>query len=86
MNSINKEINYSDGTSSIINISSNDNYRVALNNKYVLANKNYQTSKFKNSILGSDIGIKSSGFANITFLATMISIITFCLMIISFRV
>lgn len=86
MNSIEKEINYSDGTGSIINISSSDNYHVNLNNNYVLANKHYKINKFKNSILGSDIGFKSNGFANITFLATMISIIVFISLILAFRI
>jgi hypothetical protein len=39
VNSTNKKINYSDGTSSIVEISSTDNYHVNLNNKYVIANK-----------------------------------------------
>ena len=86
MNFINKEINYSDGSSTIVNITSEDNHQVNLNKNYVLANKNIETNKFKNFILGSDIGVNSRGFANIATLATLISIIAFISMILSFRV
>ena len=86
MNSINKKINYSDGTSSIINISSSDNYHVVLNKNYTLANKNIKTNRFKNSILGSDIGVNSRGFASVTALALLISLISFIIMIICFRI
>ena len=84
MNSINKEINYSDGTSSLVKITSEDNRQVKLNNNYVIANK--KVNKFKDSILGSDIGIGSRGFASMTIFASLISIIAFIIMIISFRI
>lgn len=86
MNYINKEINYSDGTSNIVEITSNDNHQVNLNSNYILANKKIKTNKFKNSILGTDIGINNKGFADIFFLATLISIIAFIIMIFSFRI
>lgn len=86
MNSINKEVNYSDGTSSIIEITSNDNHKVNLNNKYILANKKITKDKINNSILLSDIGIHSKGFVSIAFLATIISIISFIAMIFSFKI
>ncbi len=86
MNYINKQINYHDGTRSIISITSEDNYHVNLNKNYVIANKDIKTNKFKNSILGSDIGIGSKGFVSVAALATIISIIAFVTMIISFRV
>ena len=84
MNLINKELNYSDGTSSIVEISSTDNYHVNLNNKYVIANK--YTKNKKNSLLTSDIGVNSRGFASITILASIISVIAFIIMILSFRI
>ena len=86
MNSINKEVNYSDGTSSIIEITSNDNHKVNLNNKYILANKKITKDKINNSILLSDIGIHSKGFASIAFLATIISIISFISIIFNFKI
>ena len=84
MNSTNKKINYSDGTSSIVEISSTDNYHVNLNNKYVIANK--YTKNKNNSLLTSDIGVNSRGFASITILASIISVIAFIIMILSFRI
>ena len=84
MNSTNKKINYSDGTSSIVEISSTDNYHVILNNKYVIANK--YTKNKNNSLLTSDIGVNSRGFASITILASIISVIAFITMILSFRI
>lgn len=84
MNSTNKKINYSDGTSSIVEISSTDNYHVNLNNKYVIANK--YTKNKNNSLLTSDIGVNSRGFASITILASIISVISFIIMILSFRI
>ena len=84
MNSTNKKINYSDGTSSIVEISSTDNYHVILNNKYIITNK-YNKNK-NNSLLTSDIGVNSRGFASITILASIISVIAFITMILSFRI
>lgn len=84
MNLVNKKINYSDGTSSIVEISSTDNYHVNLNNKYVIANK--YTKNKNNSLLTSDIGVNSRGFASITILASIISVIAFIIMILSFRI
>lgn len=84
MNSTNKKINYSDGTSSLVEISSTDNYHVNLNNKYVIAN-NYTKNK-NNSLFTSDIGVNSRGFASITILASIISVIAFIIMILSFRI
>lgn len=84
MNLVNKKINYSDGTSSIVEISSTDNYHVNLNNKYVIANK--YTKNKNNSLLTSDIGVNSRGFASITILASIISVIAFIIIILSFRI
>ena len=84
MNLVNKKINYSDGTSSIVEISLTDNYHVNLNNKYVIANK--YTKNKNNSLLTSDIGVNSRGFASITILASIISVIAFIIMILSFRI
>ena len=37
-------------------------------------------NKFKNSLLGADIGVKSSGFSNVAILATIIAIGVLCMM------
>ena len=41
--------------------------------------------KFKGSILGADIGIKSGGFSNVAILATIIAIGAICIMYFSWR-
>ena len=75
---INREITNSDGTKDIIMIESNDNYKVNLNGKYKLANcyineKSF-SNKFKNSIFGADIGVKSQGFGSVLTLSLIIAL------------
>lgn len=75
---MNKEIN-DNGEKSTVIITSNDNKKVNLNGNYTLANNpNKKTSKlvekYRGSILGKDIGMKSSGFASTTIFASIISI------------
>ena len=74
-----RDIKNEDGTEETIIISSNDNRVLNLNQTYKLANQtkkkeNKLMKKFKNSILGADIGIKSSGFSNVAILATIIAL------------
>lgn len=74
-----RDIKNDDGTEETIIISSNDNRVLNLNQTYKLANQtkkkeNKLMKKFKNSILGADIGIKSSGFSNVAILATIIAL------------
>lgn len=68
-----------DGTEETIVISSNDNYKINLGGKYRLANcnkkkENKLVKKFKGTLLGADIGVKSSGFSNVAILATIIAV------------
>ncbi len=77
-NNINKEIQ-DNGEKSTVIISSNDDKKVNLNGNYTLANNpNKKTSRFvekyRSSLLGRDIGMKSSGFASTTIFASIISI------------
>ena len=64
----------------------------ALNNKNVTIGKNYKLVKFVNkktfndTMIGSDIGIHSSGFVNVAVISSLIAISTFILMYISFRI
>lgn len=79
MNNINKEMKDSEGNTELLEINSSDNYSVDLKGNYVLANRNYKNEnkfvkKFKNSIFGSEIGVKNSGFTSVAVLATVISI------------
>ena len=74
-----RDIKNEDGTEETIIISSNDNRVLNLNQTYKLANQTKKKEsklmkKFKNSILGADIGVKSNGFSNIAILATIIAL------------
>lgn len=74
-----RDIKNDDGTEETIIISSNDNRVLNLNQTYKLANQtkkkeNKLMKKFKNSILGADIGVKSRGFSNVAILATIIAL------------
>ena len=85
MNNYQKDIKNEDGTEETIVITSNDNRTLDLTKTYKLANhtkkkESILAKKFKNSILGTDIGIKSAGFSNIAILATIIAIATLCIM------
>ena len=83
MKNYSKDIINDDGTEETIIISSNDNYELNMFKNYSIANHKIKkesrfVKKFKSSLLGSDIGIKSSGFSNIAILATIIAIGTLC--------
>ena len=85
MNNYQRDIKNEDGTEETLVMTSNDNRTLDLTKTYKLANhtqkkENKLVSKFKNSVLGSDIGIKSGGFSNIAILATIIAIGTLCVM------
>lgn len=92
MNNLNASFKNNDGSVEILQIISNDNYVNPLRNNqtYKLANKlceqdNKFVSKFKNSILGSDVGIKSEGFSTIAILSTIIAISSILIMYILWR-
>ena len=77
-NNINKEI-LDNGEKSTVIISSGDDKKVNLNGNYTLANNpnkktNKLIEKYRGSILGRDIGMKSSGFASTTIFAGIISV------------
>lgn len=91
MNHLEKEIKNSDGTIDTLILTSNDNYKINLTNKYKLANHNIRkenklVSMFKNSILGSEIGVKAEGFSNIAILATIVAIGALCTMYVFWRI
>lgn len=79
MNNISKSYNTDNGTKETLIANSTDNYPIDLKGTYKLANHNQKkesriVKKFKGSILGADIGVKSEGFTNIAILATVIAI------------
>ena len=83
MNNYQKNIKNEDGTEETIIITSSDTHTIDLSKTYKLANQKKEsnlTRKFKNSILGTDIGFKSAGFSNIAILATIIAIGTLSIM------
>ena len=85
MNNYQRDIQNEDGTEETIVITSTDNINLDMNKTYKLANhtvkkENPLVKKFKGSILGADIGVKSSGFSNIAILATIIAVGTLCIM------
>jgi len=91
VNNIQRDIKNADGTIDTIVLSSNDNYILNLPKTYKLANnfqkkENKIVSKFKNSILGTEIGVKAEGFSNIAILATIIAVGTFIIMYILWRI
>lgn len=82
MNELKKNFVNEDGVEETVMASSNDEYRVDLNSNYTLVRKNIGESnkfvrKFKSSFLGSDIGIKSTGFTSVAILATVIALAVF---------
>ena len=85
MNNYQKNIKNEDGTEETLIITSTDAHTLDLTKTYKLANHSQKKEsklvrKFKNSILGADIGIKSAGFSNIAILATIIAIGTLSIM------
>ena len=90
MNNYQKDIKNEDGTEETIVITSTDSHALNMNKTYRLANHNPKkeskfAKRFKNSILGSDIGIKSGGFSNVAILATIIAVGTICVMYLLWR-
>ena len=85
MNNLSKSYINSEGTEETVLASSNDNYKVKLNGNYKIANhktkkESLLTKKFKGSILGTDIGVKSGGFTSIAILATVIALSVFAVL------
>ena len=81
MNNYRKSYTNEEGIKETVVINSDDNYSIKLNGKYKLANHNNKkenkfVKKFKGSLLGTDIGVKSGGFSSIAILATVIAIAT----------
>ena len=87
----NKEMLNDDGTKSTVVISSVDDKTLVMRDTYVLANHNRKkenalVQKFKGSILGTDIGIKSGGFTNVAILAVVLAVSALLVMFFMWRV
>ena len=79
MENLSKSFVNEEGETETIVASSDDNYKVNLDGKYVLSNHedkkdNKLVQKFKGSFLGADIGVKSRGFSSVAILATVLSL------------
>ena len=89
MNYIETNLKNDDGSIETLLISSVDNYPLNMTKRYKLANypkSNKLVNKFKNSILGADIGIKSSGFSHVAIIATITAIGAFCTLYLMWRI
>ena len=85
MNNLSKKMIDENGKEETVIANSSDNYTVKLDKKYSLANRstkkqNKFTSKFKSSIFGTDIGVKSGGFSSIAALAAVIALAALAVM------
>ena len=79
MNNFNRNFIDDEGKNETVIATSNDDYKLNMNKKYTLANhtekkRSRLAEKFKGSILGADIGVKSSGFSTVAILATVIAL------------
>lgn len=85
MNNFSKSYMNEEGKKETVVANSQDNYHIKLNGNYKLANHNNKkenkiVKKFKGSLLGTDIGVKSGGFSSIAILATVIAIAVIAIM------
>ncbi len=85
MNNFSKSYMNEEGKKETVVANSQDNYHIKLNGNYKLANHNNKkenkfVKKFKGSLLGTDIGVKSGGFSSIAILATVIAISVIAIM------
>lgn len=79
MNNLKREMINDEGNKETIIATSDDNKSVKIDNNYVLSNRKEKkesklAKKFKGSMFGADIGIKSSGFSSIAGLALVVAL------------
>lgn len=86
MNTFKKEIKNKDNSVDIVFAKSSDNYIVIINDNYKLIRFNNSKSTFKNSILGTDIGIHSKGFTSVVAISIIIAVGLMAIMLINFRI
>ena len=86
MNNIIKNIKNNDGSVDKIIANSFDNNVVAIGSNYKLIKFGKNKKQFKDTLLGSDIGIHSSGFISVTISSLIIAMLILTLMYLSFRI
>ncbi len=85
MNNLSKKIVDDSGAEQTVVATSSDEYEVNLGKNINLANykgskRSKLAEKFKGSILGADIGVKSGGFSTIAILAVVIALAALIIM------
>ena len=84
MNNLSKDFVNDEGQKEKMVASSDDNYQVKLDNYTISNHKEKKESllakKFKGSILGADIGVKSNGFSSVAILAVVIALAVFAVL------
>ena len=90
MSNISKSYTNEDGTEETLIITSNDNHIIDTTKKYRLANhsekkENKLVKKFKGSLLGADIGVKSGGFTSVAILALGVAVAAILIMYFSWK-
>ena len=82
MNNLEKNYLTDDGKEETVIATSNDNYNVNLDGGFTIAKHHEKkesklVKKFKGTLLGADIGVKSGGFSSIAILAVVIALAVF---------
>ena len=86
MDMLRDEIKNKDGSAFRILAKSYDDYSVSIGANYKLVKFYKERKNFSDTLLGRDIGVKSNGFASVMLIATLISVGTVVLMLLSFRI
>ena len=81
-----RDIKNRNGSVDTVLITSDDNYTVNIGTNYKLANYDGPKNRFKNSVIGSDIGIHSKGFVSVAIISTLLSLSMIIIMYVNFRV
>ena len=90
MNNLSKEMIDDEGKKELVVAVSEDNYNVKPIGNYTLSNRKVKkesrlAKKFKGSILGSDIGIKSKGFSSTASLALVVALTVLLILFLLWR-
>ena len=81
-----RDIKNRNGSVDTVLITSDDSYTVNIGTNYKLANYDGPKNRFKNSVIGSDIGIHSKGFVSVAIISTLLSLSMIIIMYVNFRV
>ena len=83
---INKEIKNENGTIDMVVANSVDEYDVIIGDNYKLVKFSHSKRSFKDTILGTDIGVNSKGFGSVTIISLLMALVGFGIMYFSFRI